>query len=67
MYNFNQEFDNLMDAFYKLRSKIDSENNTLECRLSFLESQLNETKNEQNIAKKHLKNMLKELGENNAE
>ena len=67
MYNFNQEFDDLIDAIYKLRSKIDSENNTLECRLTYLESQLRETRKEQSITKKHLKNMLEELGENNAE
>lgn len=67
MRNLNAEFDSLMDAIYRLKESYDKSTYELENRLSYLESSLSNTQKKYKVAQKHLKNMLEELGEDNAE
>ena len=67
MRSLNGEFDSLLAAIHQLKEGYDQTTYDLENRLAYLESNLSDTQRKYEVAHKHLKNMLEELGENNAE
>ena len=67
MRSLNGEFDSLIAAIHQLKEGYNQTVYDLENRLGYLESNLFDTQKKYKVAQKHLKNMLKELGEDNAE